>query len=344
MSLDEQTALADSRRLLAEWMGSVSPRFSRPPKDLPADLVVEYGRHRMFVEFKNTASSAAIGAAIEQVKRTTRREGHAKPVLAVPYMGDLGKRLCADADVSWFDLSGNADIDAPGLRVLVEGKPNRFVRPGRPSTVFAPKSARIARRLLIEPHRAFRQQELAAATGLDDGFTSRIVRRLEEDHLVAREAGVIRVSAPDRLLDAWAERYDFQKHEIIRGHVSARTGEELIARVAESLDKRRADHAATGLAAAWVYTQFAAFRLATFFVAQRPSNAVLEEMKFREEPKGANVWLVVPNDQGVFDGATTKDAIRCAHPVQTFLDLQGHPERAKEAATELRTRLLKWSR
>jgi len=64
---------------------------------------------------------------------TKAPSGNAVPVVAVPYMGDLGKRLCAEADVSWFDLSGNADIDAPGLRVLIEGKPNRFVRSGRPS-------------------------------------------------------------------------------------------------------------------------------------------------------------------------------------------------------------------
>jgi hypothetical protein len=342
MSFDERTALADSRRLLTEWLGTTAPQFSRPTKDISADLVVAYGRHRMFVELKNATNSAAIGAAIEQIKQATRRRGNAVPVVAVPYMGDLGKRLCAEADVSWFDLSGNADIDAPGLRVLIEGKPNRFVRSGRPSTVFAPKSARIARRLLIEPRRAFRQQELAEATGLDDGFTSRIVRRLEEDRLVTRESGAIRVSAPDRLLDAWAERYDFQKHEVLRGHVSARTGEELLARVAGTLDQRKAEHAATGLAAAWVYTQFAGFRLVTFFVGERPSKALLETMKFREEPKGANVWLVVPNDAGVFDGATTKGAVRCVHPVQAFLDLHGHPERAKEAATELRSRMLRW--
>ena len=343
MALNEQTALADSRRLLAEWMGSSAPRFSRLPEHDAADLVVEYGRHRMVVEFKSTASSAALGTAIEALKNAAQHKRPARPVLVVPFMGEVGKRLCADAEVSWFDLSGNADIDAPGLRILIEGKPNRFVRPGRPSTAFAPKSARIARRLLIEPRRAFRQQELAAATGLDDGFTSRIVRRLEEDHLVTREDGKIRAASPDRLLDAWAERYEFQKHNVIRGHVTARTGEDLLARVAGSLQKRRADHAATGLAAAWVYTQFAAFRLATFFVAQRPSEALLKDMKFREEPIGANVWLVVPNDDGVFDGAMTKNSIRCAHPVQTFLDLRGHPERASDAATELRAHLLRWS-
>jgi hypothetical protein len=31
-------------------------------------------------------------------------------------------------------------------------------------------------------------------------------------------------------------------------------------------------------------------------------------------------------------------------PVQVYLDLKGHPERAKEAAAELRSRVLQWRR
>jgi hypothetical protein len=345
MSFDERTAVAESRHLLTTWLGPPKPRFRTEKSDDSAvDIVIEQGRNRFVVaQLKAASSSASVGTALEQLKSYAAHVGrNVTPILGVLYMGDAGRRLCSEAQVSWFDLSGNANIVAPGIRIQIEGKPNRFVRPGRPSTVFAPKSARIARHLLIDPRRAFRQQELAEATGLDDGFTSRIVRRLEEDRLVTREKGTIRVSAPDRLLDAWAERYDFRKHEIVRGHISARTGEQLLEQVASALGRRKAEHAATGLAAAWVYTQFADFRLATLFVAERPSKTLLDAMKFREEPKGANVWLVVPNDVGVFDGAITKGGIRCVHAVQTFLDLQGHPERSTEAASELRSRLLRW--
>jgi DNA-binding MarR family transcriptional regulator len=343
MRFDERTAVAESRHLLTSWLGPPKPRFRTEKSEDGDDIVVEHGRHRFLLQLKATSSSASVGTALERLKSYVARAGrNVTPILVVPHMGDAGRRLCSGAQVSWFDLSGNANIVAPGIRIQIEGKPNRFVRPGRPSTVFAPKSARIARHLLIDPHRAFRQQELAEATGLDDGFTSRIVRRLEEDRLVTREKGKIRVSAPGRLLDAWAERYDFRKHEIIRGHISARTGEQLLEQIASALGRRKAEHAATGLAAAWVYTQFADFRLATFFVAERPSKTLLEAMKFREEPKGANVWLVVPNDAGVFDGAITKGGIRCVHAVQTFLDLQGHPERSTDAASELRSRLLRW--
>ena len=266
------------------------------------------------------------------------------PIVAVPYMGDVGKKLCADAGVSWFDLSGNARIVAPGLRILIEGKPNRFVRRGRPGTAFAPKSSRIARRMLIEPRRAWRQQDLARETGLDDGFTSRIVQRLEHDRLVERTAdGTLRVRDANLLLDAWGEAYDFEKHTIIRGHVTARDGEDLLTKAVDALEGKTR-YAATGLAAAYLYTQFAAFRLATFYVDHRPPEALLKALGFREEARGANLWLVIPNDQGVFDGADDiSKAAYCVHPVQVYVDLKSQPERAEEAATELRSRLLRWA-
>lgn len=98
-----------------------------------------------------------------------------------------------------------------------------------------------------------------------------------------------------------------------------------------------------GLAGAWLLTKFASFRVATIFLAEPPSKRLLCDLGFREEPRGANTWLVLPNDDGVFDGQEKIEGVACAHPVQVFRDLAGHPERAKEAADELRKRKLRWT-
>ena len=88
--------------------------------------------------------------------------------------------------------------------MTIEGKPNQFKRPGRPRSVIAPKSARIVRRLLIEPVSTFTQRALAKAAVLDEGFTSRIVHQLGEQRLVARDAAnELKVADYDSLLDAW---------------------------------------------------------------------------------------------------------------------------------------------
>jgi hypothetical protein len=258
-------------------------------------------------------------------------------------MGEVGRRLCEEANVSWFDLSGNAHIVAPGLRIHVEGKPNLFKRPGRPSTVFSPKSSRIVRQLLLDPQRAFQQRELAREAGLDEGFASRIVKKLVADEMVRRDTdGSLRVVSPSLLLDSWRESYVFSKHQVIPGHMAVRSGDEAVVRIGDALRKKKLEHAATGLAAAWLMTKFATFRLATFFVTDEPPETVFKEVGFRREERGANVWFVVPNDEGVFAGAEVRESVRCVHPVQAYLDLKAQPERSAEAAEELRKRLLKW--
>jgi hypothetical protein len=310
------------------------------------DLVVALGGKTFVIEWKSSGAAAPVSMAAELVRSyAVELGGEVVPLVAVPYMGATGRELCDAAGVGWLDLSGNARIIAPGLRVLIEGKPNHFKRRGRPSSAFAPKSARIARWLLMHTDRSWTQREIAQATEVDEGFTSRIVSKLEHDELVARGPdGTIRVPNPDLLLDAWREDYDFSKHRILRGHVPARSGDELLGVLAEKLRDQGIPYAATGLAAAWILTRFAGFRTVTLYLAEDPSREVLSRLGVREEEQGANVWLVVPNDQGVFHGAREGDGNRCVHPVQAYLDLTAHPERAKEAADQLRAQLLRWNR
>ena len=316
----------------------------RPYEELQIDVLAEIGAHTLAIEWKNSGAVAPVGKAVALLRRYLYEErSEATPVVAVPYMGEAGKRLCAEANVSWLDLSGNATISGPGLRILVEGRPNAFARRGRPSNVFAPKSSRIARWLLMSPDSSVSQRELSRAVGVDEGLVSRVVKKLLDDALIARnEQGGVYVPDPDLLLEAWNEAYDFSKHEFIRGHVAARSGDSLTRMLAEALDAQDIEHAATGLAAAWVYTHFAGFRTASFYVRSRPSRAALDKLGFREDERGANVWLVIPRDEGVFHGAEHREGVHCVHAVQAWLDLHAHPERATEAAERLRKEHLTW--
>ncbi len=342
----QQQALRQVAMRLAEFLGATpSDLRTRQHRRAPeADAVIDLAGSTFVVAWKASGAAAPVSAALEQARRWAASVGRrAIPLVAVPFMGPAGRQRCQEADVAWLDLSGNARILAPGIRVRIEGEENQFKSRGRPLNVFAPKSARIARWLLLHPNQPMVQREIARATDMDEGFTSRIVSRLEEDGLIVRESnGAIRPRDPDLLVDAWREKYDFSKHQIIRGHVAARSGEELLHRLSGDLRRQAVKHAATGLAAAWQLTRFAAFRLVMLYVIERPPSEVLERLGFRDEVRGTNVWFVVPNDEGVFLGSGERDGVACVHPVQAYLDLQSHPERAKEAADHLRAELLDW--
>jgi DNA-binding MarR family transcriptional regulator len=216
-----------------------------------------------------------------------------------------------------------------------------FRKRGRPADLFAPKSSRVARWLLLHPEKAVRQGELAAAVGLGGGFVSRIVKQLEERELVLRDdSGAIRVRDAAVLLDAWRERYDFSRHEALKGVVATRSGDEALQRLASLFASEKVPYAATGLGAAWLLSHFAGFRRVTFYLKQLPSSSQLEKIGFSEGEAGANVWLVLPNDEGVFLGEEVREGVRCVSPVQAYLDLKGHPERAEETAERLREQYL----
>ena len=344
----EKEAIRRASEMLAHWLGVNGKDVSRQkgPRSRDGDAVLEVGKQVFVVEWKSSGAAAVVSDAAEQVRaHAARVSKNAIPLVVVPYMGEVGRKRCGQAGVQWLDLSGNARIVAPGVHILVEGRPNRFKPRGRPSTAFAPQASRIARWLLIHHERFLTQREIALATDVDEGYTSRVVGRLEDENLVFRDkTGAIRPRDPSLLLDAWREEYDFEKHRILQGHVAARSGDTLLRALAETLNDYGADHAASGLAAAWLITRFAGFRLVTFYLREQPSAELLDGLSFREEARGANVWLAVPNDEGVFHGASEQEGVRCVHPVQIYLDLGAHPERAAEVATELRERYSSWRR
>ncbi|MEO6599735.1 MAG: type IV toxin-antitoxin system AbiEi family antitoxin [Polyangiaceae bacterium] len=359
----ERQMIARAPAALAEALGVPASEVTTLHRGKPSepDIVVSVADQTFNIECKGVVAAGAVAAYASRIAETAKKIRRAVPLLVVPFMGQAARRASEEAHVSWLDLSGNAHIIAPGLRVIIEGRSNQFLVQGRRKSAFAPKSARVVRFLLINPERAYTQREIARETEMTDGFVSQIVTRLEADGYVTRSATAkqldagesrahprakapIRVRDPALLLDAWREEYRFEAHTIMRGHIPARTGDALVRGISEKLVAEGIPYAATGLAAAWELTHFAMFRIATFFLESEPSPSVLKRLSFRDDERGANVWLAIPNDSGVFLGARERDGVRCVHPVQAYLDLKGHPERAAEAADTLKAEYLDWKR
>lgn len=324
--------------------------------DVPADQVeIETEDHRGYdasaraggrtwlVEVRASSSPGIVKAAAEQMASAAAKAGpKVLALLVVPYMTPAGARTAAELGLNWLDLSGNSRLRDRDLYVRVEGRPDQFPQRGRPATPFAPKSARIARALLLDPWRWWRQKDLAEETGLDDGHLSRIVRRLDDDGLLTFRSAEFRAGDPEVLLDAWADAYRFDRHDIVPAHVTG-SGTELAAELHDRLTHAGIDHAFTGLPAAWALAHHARYRLASVYVEGDP-RAVLDAAGMRREARGANVQLIGPDDDGVFAGKHEVDSLPCVSPPQVYLDLLHLPERAQEAADQLRSGRLLWER
>src|SRR5438067_2453453 len=112
MARSEHLVAAQVPGTLAQLLDT-RPTVSRERSDV--DLIVHAAGRTFIVECKTSSTAGTVAGAVTQVQQHAKRlRRRAVPMVAVPFMGEVGRRLCEAAEVSWIDLSGNAHIIAPG--------------------------------------------------------------------------------------------------------------------------------------------------------------------------------------------------------------------------------------
>ncbi|MBG0785603.1 MAG: hypothetical protein H0S79_10920 [Anaerolineaceae bacterium] len=344
----EKEAIRNTADLLCAWLDCTSSQIFKEQeintnqlKGYTIDAIIKIRNIDFLIEYKKFGDASSVKNGIRQLNNINANKKNIIKTLVVPYMHELGRKYCNEANLSWLDLSGNANITGPGIRIIIENQPNLYKRPGRSSSVFAPKASRVARFLLYNRTEAFSQREISKKTNLGEGYVSKIVNSLVNLNLIDRdEEGNVTIQDPVTLLDAWLEKYSFSKHNSISGYIPARSGTSLIQQINDSLNDKGVDFAVSGLGAAWLYTHFASFRTITVYINGNINSALLSSLDFSEADVGSNTIIASPNDQSIFWDRKEIEGIQCVHPIQVFLDLKGQPERAQEAMLELKTYLL----
>ena len=103
--------------------------------------------------------------------------------------------------------------------------------------------------------------------------------------------------------------------------------------LATKLGNLKRGYATTGALAAQRFSPIAPTRLAAIYV-----NDVVkwsERLALRPTDAGANVWLVEPYDDVVFDRTNSRDGIVCVSPTQLAVDLLTGPGRDPSEGEEL---------
>jgi Holliday junction resolvase len=71
-----------------------------------ADLLAGVGEFGFVVEWKTTGEAAAVAMAASSARQFSEQWKKKNiPLVAVPCMGEVGQRLCEEADVCWLDSS-----------------------------------------------------------------------------------------------------------------------------------------------------------------------------------------------------------------------------------------------
>ncbi|MEO4002111.1 type IV toxin-antitoxin system AbiEi family antitoxin [Mesorhizobium sp. CAU 1732] len=321
---------------------------SAPPGSY-VDLVVRLnldGHERLLVcEVKSIGQPRHVRAALLQLQKVASSfDPPATPIFIAPYLSTDAQALCREFDVGFVDLVGNARVtfDSVFIERQVDAKPPAVQRSLK--SIFKPKSAQVLRVLLREPARAWRVADLAEASGVSLGHVSNVRGELVDRELAEVADDGLRLSHPDRLLDAWREAYEPPLGERVEFYTTLH-GQPLDHALRSVLHMEDSgSHAvlASFSAAHWlspygrVPTQYC-YADAGGLVALRSA------LKMAPARSGANVVVTVLKDHGVFlDAVEPAPGVFCTSPVQTYLDLAFAGERGAEAADHLRQELLAW--
>jgi hypothetical protein len=253
-------------------------------------------------------------------------------VIVTRYLSEATQVRLREAGLSYIDLTGNMwiSMSEPGLFVETHGAskdPTRQERPAR--SLRGAKAGRIVR-ALVDTKKPPGVRELATIAKVDAGYVSRVLAFLDSEALIARvERGRLqRVDWPG-LLHRWAEEAPLKSRGQASMFLEPRGINALIGRLAKSEER----YAVTGSLAAATYAPVAPSRLVTIWIsdaAQATSRLALRRTEY-----GANVMLLDPLDESVFDGAVRRDGVWYSAPSQTAADLLTSPGRGPAEGEEL---------
>lgn len=271
--------------------------------------------------------------AVRDLIEAHRARQTGEPLVVVArYLSEGTRERIAAGESGYIDLTGNVRIviPRPGLFITTEGAsedPDRVERSAR--TLRGPKAGRIVR-ALIDRKQPPGVREIAALTAIDAGYVSRVLSLLDREALVTR-FGRGRIQTVDwpALLRRWALEAPLEARGRELTYLEPRGVSALVSRLAKSSER----YAVTGSLAAAAFAPVAPARLATVWVRDAAGSA--GRLGLRPADAGANVILVEPGDDDVFQGATARAGVHYAAPSQVAADLLTSPGRGPAEGEEL---------
>jgi hypothetical protein len=339
--LEEAFRAALTRSLPAGWRTTLRAANDVPDSGVDAylDLLSPSGeRIKACVEFKARAEPAEIVRLIPWLRQCSNA------LVVAPRIAPRTRRILGDAGISWMEPDGDCRIALGGLFIERLGREPRRRVSGAPDTryvahLFSGGALRVIRWLLIEPDRSWTLTDMAERTGLTLGFVSRTFKTLARDAYLDRTRGSSRVRDGDALLEGWAAAPAPTQSAFER--VATVGGPEALLRMIQTTTAPR-PYAVTAEAAADKLAPFARFSRVEMYVEDVAGWD--RALGLTEVPRGGNLVLIKPVDDGVFDGSVERDGVSLTSRPQLYVDLVRRGGAAAEAAAFIRDRGELWPR
>jgi hypothetical protein len=264
-------------------------------------------------------------------------------MVLAPFLSEERLRELEMQEVSGLDLSGNGIVVVPGeLFVSRTGAPNRFPSSDPIKNVYRGATALVPRILLLSPSFA-RVTDIEAAirergSCLSLASVSKALKALEEDLIIGRDIGQIRLLQPAKLLDRLVEQ--FRPPQILRRFRGKFTGESgtLLRCVREQAERAELRLALTGAYSALVYSVVARRDLLSFYCSG--FHRLIDDLPVEQTDHFPDLEIYETGDATVFFDVRDRDGYPWASPIQTYLELIHSDQRDRQTAEQVREHIL----
>lgn len=311
-------------RLPAAWTLDLRPEPGRGA-DRGIDAVLEIaapdGRAaRLIVGAKQRLDPRRAG---EMVSKFQRLAGNQPSLAVAPWLSSSTRAQFQNAAINIVDLTGNVMIalSEPGLFIETTGAERDPWPEKSTASLRGAKAARVVR-VLGRAKPPIGVRELAARAGTTPGYVSKLLAMLHDQGGVTRtERGQVAAVNRRRVIEQWAEDSPLSERTRSTSWIAARGLTAFLARLAAASDR----YALTGSLAAARRAPVAEPRVASVYMDD-PDMAG-SALELRPATAGANVVLLVPSDDVVFEETWEEKGVRYADLVQVAADLLSGPGR-----------------
>lgn len=299
-------------------------------------LKVKHGRkeYLLLIEVKSSGEPRMISRAAGQIS-TWNNTISGYPVLVVPFISSRGRELCKELGLGFVDLSGNAYLKFNGILIERWGKESIVKEKRVQKRLFTTKSTWIIRKILSEPKREWKFDELAEEAGVSLGMAYKAVNKLISEGFVEKKRNAISLLKADELLDAWAEIYKFE-NQSITGYYCPFKEQEKILLALKNVPAE--EYALTLGSAASMVAPYV--RSTDVYLYVEESELIMEALNLKPVEFGGNVYLITPADEGVLFDTQKFEKLSLVSNIQLYLDLYNYPMRGREQAEHLREQVL----
>ncbi|HOW73926.1 MAG TPA: type IV toxin-antitoxin system AbiEi family antitoxin [Phycisphaerae bacterium] len=301
-------------------------------------------RYRFGLAYKQRSTPKVFDELLAGLRSRSRATA-AYPMLMVPYLSPQQLAVLEENGISGIDLCGNGVVMVPGqVCVFRTGQPNRYRQSDPIKNIYRGTSSIVPRVFLSRPRfSALREieEEIRTRNGRVVLSTiSKVVSTLDQDLLVRKKEGEIRLLQPEALLERLAANYRPPRVERqIVGECDLDVAA-ILAWLSERKRDTRFRVVASGLNSLSRYAIMAREAKSQIYCSNLKMALDLLGARFRETPRFANLELVETNEDFVYFDARVEDGVPWAAPAQVFLELMSGDKRDRETADQVRDRIL----